>query len=57
MKSQAPKNKSNTGKTLTYNWVNYASDKVKASALVQEHSTIIGRKSDKPVRRAVRELQ
>ena len=45
------------GKTLVYKGREYVSDKAKASAFIQEHATVSGRKSDRSSRRAVRELR
>ena len=41
------------GKTLVYKGREYVSDKAKASAFIQEHATVSGRKSDRSSRRAV----
>ena len=45
------------GKTLVYKGREYVSDKAKASAFIQEYSTVSGQKSDRSSRRAVRELR
>ena len=45
------------GKTLVYKGREYVNDKAKASAFIQEYSTVSGRKSDRSSRRAVRELR
>ena len=44
-------------KTLAYKGREYVSDKAKASAFIQEYTTVSGRKSDRSSRRAVRELR
>ena len=44
-------------KTLVYKGREYVSDKAKASAFIQEYATVCGQKSDRPSRRAVRELR
>ena len=45
------------GKTIVYKGREYVSDRAKASAFIQEYSTVSGRKSDRSSRRAVRELR
>ena len=45
------------GKTIVYKGREYVSDKAKASAFIQEYTTVSGRKSDRSSRRAVRELR
>ena len=45
------------GKTLVYKGREYVSDKAKASVIIQEYSTVSGRKSDRSSRIAVRELR
>ena len=44
------KEKSNTGKTFTYNGAIYVIDKANTSAIVEEYASISERKSDKAVR-------